>query len=441
MEKPWVKTPVCPKVEGNPFALLLKKTSSSKSHLSYAFIVNDVDDRMEQVNINTASEEELMTLPGINREIARSIVEHRKAIGRFRKVEDLALVRGIGADKLELIRPEICVTFRRGQSCSSSRAPSYDSLKSADSRLTIKSNKIINVNKASVFDLQSVHGITQEIAAAILHYRNKKGPFRQIEDLLKVKNMDRMRLDNISRFLTVENAETDASEKLLSTYSPRPVLQEDFKYCRNGEPVFRVASWNLHEFSLEKANNLGVKEVICRSILENGWSIIAVQDVMNVMALRSICEELNRPKLLRVKEWKDKDHNWNFCMLDVRDSKLGFIYDSGGVVDIELVSLNEAPGETQNDYGFLSLGDLEAVFPPTTITNFVYPKVQIPPHHTSNVLHNKKTQQQLTGAKDVVRQGLTHLAIPNGWNWGGPVSPYCPIWIEIFLNCSPCTAL
>lgn len=51
-----------------------------------------------------------MTLPGINRRIAQSIVEHRSAIGgRFQRVDDLALVSGIGAEKLEQIRPEVCV--------------------------------------------------------------------------------------------------------------------------------------------------------------------------------------------------------------------------------------------------------------------------------------------------------------------------------------------
>lgn len=69
--------------------------------------------QVNQLNVNTATEEGLMTLPGITRNIARNIVEYRQAIGRFRKVEDVALVSGIGADKLDCIRPEICVSRRR----------------------------------------------------------------------------------------------------------------------------------------------------------------------------------------------------------------------------------------------------------------------------------------------------------------------------------------
>lgn len=140
----------------------------------------DNDDKIELLNINLASEEELMTLPGINREIARNIVSHRKAIGRFRKVEDLALVRGIGADKLEQMRPEICVTKRASCSRGSSRAQSVDSLKSQDSKVLVRSSKVVNVNKASVFELQGVHGITQEIAANIVEYRSRKGLFKKV---------------------------------------------------------------------------------------------------------------------------------------------------------------------------------------------------------------------------------------------------------------------
>lgn len=69
--------------------------------------------QIDQLNVNIATEEELMTLPGVSRADAHSIVEYRQRLGRFKKVEDLALVSGIGADKLALIRPEICVGPRR----------------------------------------------------------------------------------------------------------------------------------------------------------------------------------------------------------------------------------------------------------------------------------------------------------------------------------------
>ncbi|XP_053307998.1 endonuclease/exonuclease/phosphatase family domain-containing protein 1-like [Spea bombifrons] len=61
------------------------------------------------LNINEATEEELMTLPGINRTLAQSITAHRQKIGGFRRVEDLALVTGVGAEGMLDLQPEICV--------------------------------------------------------------------------------------------------------------------------------------------------------------------------------------------------------------------------------------------------------------------------------------------------------------------------------------------
>ncbi|ERL91792.1 endonuclease/exonuclease/phosphatase family domain-containing protein 1 [Dendroctonus ponderosae] len=511
------------------------RRSYSRPGLSHTFTVPDIDEQMELLNINIATEEELMTLPGVNREIAKSIVDHRKAIGRYRKVEDLALVKGIGALKLEIMKPEICVSIRRNQSISS-RAPSYDSLRSTDSRITTRSARLVNINKATVFDLQSVPGITQEIAAGILTHRNKKGHFRKIDDLLKVKHISRMRLDNISKYLTTEDSEDNISEssisrpsiltngfvstqhtngrfnrpsfrghvpngltpsttfdifELLSTYSPRPILSEVFKNSRNGEAAARIGSWNLHKFTQDKATNLGVKEVICRTILENGLSLLAVQGIKEVIALKTICEELNKPTLRRVEEWKENSQNWNFCMLDVHDSQLGFIYDSGNLAHIELRNLLGNPEETQSecdaliahfligdinlqlvnlalkvganiallnekiadliseeetvvlcidlanfhesDDSALTLGGLTPIFPSSTNTQFPALKAGYHSSHISNILVNAQIKQYLTGYKNIVSKGITHLAIPNGWSWGGPVSSNCPIWMELFI--------
>jgi competence ComEA-like helix-hairpin-helix protein len=65
------------------------------------------------ININYAVEEELMTLPGINRTTAQNIIEYRRQIGGFKKIEDLVLVSGVGAAKLNTIRNEVCVSVKR----------------------------------------------------------------------------------------------------------------------------------------------------------------------------------------------------------------------------------------------------------------------------------------------------------------------------------------
>lgn len=63
----------------------------------------------EKININTATEEELMTLPGIGEVRARAIIAYRTQIGAFVSVEQLTDVDGIGEKTLEKIRDRITV--------------------------------------------------------------------------------------------------------------------------------------------------------------------------------------------------------------------------------------------------------------------------------------------------------------------------------------------
>ena len=48
-----------------------------------------VVEQIEKVNINTATQEELDTLPGIGPSIARKIIEYREQNGKFSNIEDI----------------------------------------------------------------------------------------------------------------------------------------------------------------------------------------------------------------------------------------------------------------------------------------------------------------------------------------------------------------
>jgi competence ComEA-like helix-hairpin-helix protein len=62
------------------------------------------------VNINTASVDELITLPGIGPTLAARIIAFRTEFGPFNSVEDLLRVRGIRSKLLEKIRDRITLT-------------------------------------------------------------------------------------------------------------------------------------------------------------------------------------------------------------------------------------------------------------------------------------------------------------------------------------------
>ena len=62
------------------------------------------DKRSPPINLNTATSEELETLPGVGKIIAQRIVAHRQRYGPFRRVEHLMMVRGISDRKFRAIR-------------------------------------------------------------------------------------------------------------------------------------------------------------------------------------------------------------------------------------------------------------------------------------------------------------------------------------------------
>ncbi len=61
------------------------------------------------LNINTASVDEFILLPGIDDTKANAIIEYHEKNGNFNSIDDLLLVPGIGPDILDHIRGSISV--------------------------------------------------------------------------------------------------------------------------------------------------------------------------------------------------------------------------------------------------------------------------------------------------------------------------------------------
>ena len=63
----------------------------------------------EKVNINTATQEELDTLPSIGPSIASKIIDYREQNGKFNSIEEIKEVSGIGDAKYEKIKDSITI--------------------------------------------------------------------------------------------------------------------------------------------------------------------------------------------------------------------------------------------------------------------------------------------------------------------------------------------
>lgn len=61
------------------------------------------------INLNTATVDQLETLPGIGRKTAERILEYRTKNGGFKRIEDLMNVKGIGEKSFLKLKPLIAV--------------------------------------------------------------------------------------------------------------------------------------------------------------------------------------------------------------------------------------------------------------------------------------------------------------------------------------------
>ena len=59
------------------------------------------DADVAKVNINTATESELTTIPGIGKVKAKSIIEYREQNGNFKSIDELKEINGFGAKTIE----------------------------------------------------------------------------------------------------------------------------------------------------------------------------------------------------------------------------------------------------------------------------------------------------------------------------------------------------
>ncbi len=65
----------------------------------------DSTSQISTIDLNTATEEELMTLPNIGEKRAKAIIKYREDIGGFESVYQLEAISGIGEKILEDILP------------------------------------------------------------------------------------------------------------------------------------------------------------------------------------------------------------------------------------------------------------------------------------------------------------------------------------------------
>ena len=67
----------------------------------------------------------------------------------------------------------------------------------------------INLNTATIAQLETLPGIGPNTAKSIVDFRNHSGPFQRVEDLLAIKGISKSKLEKLRPYVTIVPAATE----------------------------------------------------------------------------------------------------------------------------------------------------------------------------------------------------------------------------------------
>ena len=85
-------------------------TSLALTASAFGFSTADDEDQPSKVDLNRATAEQLMELPGIGEKVAQRIIAYREEQGPFGAIEELMNVRGIGEKTYLKIESRLTLT-------------------------------------------------------------------------------------------------------------------------------------------------------------------------------------------------------------------------------------------------------------------------------------------------------------------------------------------
>jgi competence protein ComEA len=130
----------------------------------------------EKIDVDQAPVSELTRLPRVGPRLAKTIAASRNEHGPFGSLSGLDRVPGVGPGLLQTLEPHVVFS---GAAVPPAGLPVPSSGPAGP----------LNINTATVQQLDSLPGIGPSRAAAILRYRQEHGPFAAVDQLSQVPGM------------------------------------------------------------------------------------------------------------------------------------------------------------------------------------------------------------------------------------------------------------
>ena len=122
------------------------------------------------ININSADEYTLETLPEIGSTLAAKIVEKRTEMGGFRDIYDLANVDGVSRKVVTYISNLITIA-------------------DVETEEETQSANLVNINTATLNELMTIEGLDKTKAKLIFEDREKNGKYKSARDIVRVNGI------------------------------------------------------------------------------------------------------------------------------------------------------------------------------------------------------------------------------------------------------------